>query len=83
MQQEPSDPVIDEVRAVRHRISEQCGHDPARLVAHYMKLQEQYRHRLIESEQPNPGNGDSSADAGGTRLAPVFRTENSVPTRQK
>jgi hypothetical protein len=41
--------VIDEVREVRHRISEQFDHDPARLVAHYMELQERYRDRLIQS----------------------------------
>lgn len=43
-----SDPVIDEIREVRHRISAQVNHDPARLVAYYMELQEQYRDRLID-----------------------------------
>jgi hypothetical protein len=43
-----TDPVIDEIRNVRHQISERCGHDPARLVAYYMKLQEQYRARLVK-----------------------------------
>ena len=43
------DPAIDEVREVRHQISEQLGHDPARLVEHYMKLQEQHRDRLLPS----------------------------------
>ena len=32
MSQGPTDPVIDEVREIRHRISERVGHDPARLV---------------------------------------------------
>jgi hypothetical protein len=41
------DPVIDEVREVRHAISARFRHDPARLVAHYMKLQKQYRERLV------------------------------------
>jgi hypothetical protein len=45
----PMDPVIDEIREVRHRISERFGHDPAQLVAYYLKLQEQYRDRLIDS----------------------------------
>jgi hypothetical protein len=44
---EPQDPVIDEIRAVRHRISERFGHDPARLVAYYLELQKQYQDRLI------------------------------------
>lgn len=48
MEQKP-DPVIDEVREVRHRISARFDHDPVRLVAYYMELQEQrYRDRLIE-----------------------------------
>jgi hypothetical protein len=49
------DPVIDEVREVRHRISARFHHDPARLVAYYIKLQEQYRERLIvTNEAPTP-----------------------------
>jgi hypothetical protein len=44
-----SEPTIDEVRAVRHRISEQFGHDPKRLCEHYMKLQERYGDRLVRS----------------------------------
>ncbi|MSQ97039.1 MAG: hypothetical protein EXR98_21135 [Gemmataceae bacterium] len=47
MESKQNDPVIDEVREVRHRISEKFGHDPARLVAHYIQIQEQYRDRLI------------------------------------
>lgn len=42
-----SDPVIDEVREVRHRISARFDHDPAKLVAYYMELQKQYQDRLI------------------------------------
>jgi hypothetical protein len=42
-----SDPVIDEVREVRHRISARFHHDPALLVAYYMELQDQYRERLV------------------------------------
>ena len=42
-----SDPVIDEIRAVRHRISARFHHDPALLVAYYMELQDQYRGRLV------------------------------------
>jgi hypothetical protein len=49
MKQNPSDPVIDEIREVRHRISARFDHDPARLVAYYMELQKQYQDRLIET----------------------------------
>jgi hypothetical protein len=54
MKQRP-DPVIDEIREVRHRISERFGHDPERLVAYYMEMQEQYRDRLIRAPQKETG----------------------------
>ncbi len=47
MAQTRPDPVIDEIREVRHRISARFNHDPARLVAYYMELQKQYKDRLI------------------------------------
>lgn len=49
----PADPVIDEIREIRHRISAQFDHDPVRLVAHYMELQKQHADRLISTE-PGP-----------------------------
>ena len=49
MKQNLSDPVIDEIREVRHRISARFGHDPAQLVAFYMEMQKQYQERLIET----------------------------------
>ena len=46
-----TDPIIDEIREIRHRISEQCGHDSARLVQYYIKLQEtEYAGRLAETK---------------------------------
>lgn len=44
-----NDQPIDEIRELRRRISARFDHDPARLVAHYVKLQEQYRDRLIDT----------------------------------
>jgi len=41
------DPVIDEIREVRHRISAKFDHDPAKLVAFLMQYQEQFRDRLV------------------------------------
>src|SRR4051812_46260269 len=41
------DPVIDEIREIRHRISAMCDHDPAKLVAYLMQYQAQYRDRLV------------------------------------
>ena len=44
-----SDPVIDEIREVRRRISARFEHDPTQLVAFYMEMQKQYQDRLIET----------------------------------
>ena len=51
MKKTQSDPVIDEIREIRHRISARFDHDPARLVTYYMELQKQYRDRLVETEE--------------------------------
>ena len=48
------DPVIDEIREIRHRISAMCDHDPAKLVAYFQQIQEQYRDRLITSPRFAP-----------------------------
>lgn len=42
-----SDPVIDEIRAVRHRISAQFDHDPERLIEYYMERQKRHGNRLV------------------------------------
>jgi hypothetical protein len=49
MNQSHSDPVIEEIREIRHNISARFGHDPERLVAHYAELQERYRERLVRT----------------------------------
>jgi hypothetical protein len=61
MKPNQSDPVIDEIREVRQRISESCNHDPAQLVAHYMKLQEQYQDRLIDADKAEKSLDPSTA----------------------
>jgi hypothetical protein len=42
------DPAIARVREVRHRISKQCDHDPKKLVAYYIQLQERHKDRLLD-----------------------------------
>lgn len=64
MTQDLADPVIDEVREVRHQISARVDHDPERLVAYYIDLQKQYTGRLIGVSEDFP-HGDS--DEGGKR----------------
>ena len=61
MKQSQNDPVIDEIREVRHRISARFGHDPARLVAYYVELQKQYQDRLIETEKTAERTDQSAA----------------------
>ena len=61
MNQHQSDPVIDEIREIRHRISARFDHDPARLVAYYMKLQEQYRDRLVDTSKTSERPDQSAA----------------------
>ena len=42
-----SDPVIDEVRSVRRKISASYGHDIRKMIADHMKQQERYAGRLV------------------------------------
>ncbi len=60
---QPSDPVIDEVRKVRHRISERCGHNLERLVAYYLELQLQFHDRLISNERSSKSAGRDQTTA--------------------
>lgn len=41
------DEVIARIREARHQISEQFGHDPYKLVAHYMELQKEHPEKLV------------------------------------
>lgn len=61
MTQDRNDPVIDEIREVRTRISARVDHDPVRLVAYYMKLQQQHRDRLIATPKPDDPTDQSAA----------------------
>ena len=51
------DEEIARVREARHRISERFGHDPYRLVAHYMEQQKEDPGKLIPA--PEPKNDES------------------------
>jgi len=46
------DEEIARIREVRHRISEQFGHDPYRLVAYYMELQKEHPEKLVPAPDP-------------------------------
>jgi len=47
------DPIVKEVREVRHQIDKECGHDPERYYQHFQKLQKKFKKRLVRRE-PNP-----------------------------
>ncbi|HXO26874.1 MAG TPA: hypothetical protein VOA80_05995 [Thermoanaerobaculia bacterium] len=57
---DPDDEDIARVREVRHRISERFGHDPYRLVAHYIERQRQREHPSVPAAEPDPAGATSS-----------------------
>ena len=38
-----NEPVLDEIRRVRHAISAKINHDPRRIVAYYAALQQEHK----------------------------------------
>lgn len=54
------DEEIARVREVRHRISERFGHDPYRLVAHYIERQKKHQDRLVRAPEPEVVQGPES-----------------------
>jgi hypothetical protein len=51
------DQAIEEIRAVRRRISEAYGHDIKAFLEHYRELERQYQEKLIDrrgAEAPPP-----------------------------
>jgi len=41
------DPIVEEVREVRHKIETDCEDDPQKYFEHIQQVQEQYRNRLV------------------------------------
>ncbi len=68
MNEKPEQKLLDEredeiaqIREVRHRISEEFGHDPYRMVAYYMELQKEHPEKLVRaphSEVLGKGRGE-------------------------
>jgi hypothetical protein len=44
------DPTIAAIREARHKISASVNHDPRKLVAHYLELQQRHRERLVSRQ---------------------------------
>lgn len=55
------DPLVDEVRAARKKISARFGHDPKRIGEYYRALQEQYRDRFVKQPRKTKPTVDESA----------------------
>ena len=59
------DEAIEAVRAVRHTISEEHGHDTRRLIKHYQELEKQYADRVLRAPDrvgvTSPRNADSGS----------------------
>ena len=54
------DPVVERVRAARHRISAEHGHDTRRLIRHYKELEKKYADRIARpAAAPTSGPGQS------------------------
>jgi thymidylate kinase len=52
-----SEPTLTRIRKARQRISAKYGHDPEKLVDHYIELQKKYQDRLVPvntASQENP-----------------------------
>lgn len=45
---------LEAVRAVRHRISEEVGHDARRLVDRYRDLEREHADRIVHAPQGKP-----------------------------
>jgi hypothetical protein len=45
-------PIIDQIREVRHCISEECEHDPKKMIEYYMNLDRtKYADRLMKTKE--------------------------------
>lgn len=49
----PEDPIVKEVRDIRHQIDEECHQDPDKYYRHIKSLQEKLGDRLV-CRRPNP-----------------------------
>ena len=54
------DEEITRIREVRHRISERFGHDPYRLVVHYIERQRHREDKFLRASEPEAASGASN-----------------------
>jgi len=56
-----SDPVVDEIRSARRKISASYGHDVRKMIGDHMKQQARYAERLI-TRRPTPHSDTQTYD---------------------
>ena len=49
--------ILEEIRRIRHAVSQRIGHDPHRIAAYYAELQHLHRDRIVNLS------GDSSSES--------------------
>lgn len=54
MTQQPPDPVIDEIRQIRHGVSERFDHDPERLFDYYLGREKEHQEQLAHVSREAP-----------------------------
>ncbi len=47
------DPIIEEVRQIRHKIEAECEDDAQKFYEHIRQVQERYRHQIVQ-RKPKP-----------------------------
>ena len=47
-------PILEEIRRVRHAMSAEIGHDPAKIVDYFASLQRRHAHRLVNLADQGP-----------------------------
>jgi len=47
-------PILEEIRRVRHAISAEIGHDPAKIVDYFAAIQKQHADRVINLADQGP-----------------------------
>ena len=57
------DQAIAEIREVRRRISEECDHDPRKLITYYKKLQLRHKERLVRPDEGKEEDADDLVEA--------------------
>ena len=48
-----TDPTIKRIRDARHQISQECGHNPVKLIEYYMEFQNKFADRIINKKPPH------------------------------